>query len=327
MTLSAKDRSLQTSPALASSPASILRVCACILTYKRPQKCRAALESVLAQTILDDPDFEIGILVVDNDSHRSAENVVIDISKSTPITVRYVVEAGQGIVAGRNRVLEEAQAWDFLALLDDDETAAPNWLERLIRAQREYEADVVTGPVDPVLEATPSWVAEGGFFAPRSFGTGTTPKFVETNNVLISGRLTKCYRFDTRFNTTSGEDTFFFLEIMRDGARVIWCEDARVSESISPARTTAEWIVARARSNANRYTRACLFLRPGLATKLSRVFRALASLFLGVLFWLTSFGSLARKVKARQRIGRFRGTIAGLRGKSHVYYKKGATLT
>ncbi len=281
---------------------------------------------MLAQTLLTDRSFEVTVLVVDNDGQRSAEATVQEFSNAA-VPFRYVVEREQGIVRGRNRVLQEAQDWDFLALLDDDETANSDWLEHLMRAQRKYSADVVTGPVDAILQTAPTWIAEGGFFKRRSFPTGIHPVFVETNNVLISGSVAKHNRFDTRFDKTSGEDTYFFGQIIRDGGNVIWCEEARVRETIGPIRTTASWLIDRERSSANRYTRCCLYLKPGIATICARLSKALASLGIGVYLLLTSSGSLARQVRAQQRIGRFLGTISALRGKNHIYYKEGEQLT
>jgi succinoglycan biosynthesis protein ExoM len=312
-------------PSLGCSEA--IRICVCILTYNRPHLCAAALDSVFAQTLIGNPDYQIQALVVDNDKHGTAEAVVRERANSTAVPVRYVIEEKRGIVNGRNRVLQEAREWDYLALLDDDEIATPTWLEGLLWAQKEFHADVVTGPVDAIFESAPGWVIDGGFFAARRFDTGSTPKFIETNNVLISGALVQSRRFDIRFNDTSGEDTLFFCEILRDGAKVVWCEHARVSEFISPTRTTEKWIVERAHSNANRYTRVSLILKPGWVTIGNRVLRAVGSLGIGLLLRSMSFGSDARKVKARQRIGRFQGTFAGISGRNHVYYKKGAPLT
>jgi succinoglycan biosynthesis protein ExoM len=327
MTNPSSDLPFRTSSLQSPGQTKVLRICVCVLTFKRPQRLRNALTSVLAQTLLLDPSFEISILVVDNDATGSAEETAREVLSTTPIPYRYLVEPREGLVQGRNRVLEEAHDHDFLALLDDDEIATPTWLEQLTKSQCKYEADVVTGPVDPLFEAAPPWVIEGNFFSPRSFPTGSRPPFVETNNVLISGALAKLNRFDLRFERTGGEDTYFFGQLDRDGARMVWCEEARVSEIVPPARTTADWLIERERSSANRYTRACVFLKPGVFTIVKRLFRASGSLAVGLFLLLRSMGNKARQIRARQQIGRFWGTLSALVGKSHVYYKKGASLT
>jgi hypothetical protein len=130
-----------------------------------------------------------------------------------------------------------------------------------------------------------------------------------------------------RFNETSGEDTYFFGQIIQDGGIVVWCEDARVHESVGEKRTTAEWLIDRERSNANRLTRCGLYGHPGLKTVIVRISRGMASLAIGAFLLLTSVGSTARAVKGRQRIGRFFGTISAIRGVSHLYYKRDAPLS
>ncbi len=303
-----------------------ISICICILTFRRPGRLRAAIESIQEQTLLGNLSFELTGLVVDNDANRTGEAVTREFSHY-PIPFRYAVEENRGIVCGRNRVLQEAGNSDFLALLDDDETATPEWLERLFETQREFNAGVVTGPVDFILEDPPPWVLKGRFFSPRRYTTGSSPKYVETNNILISGALARRYRFDMRFNDTSGEDTYFFRQIAQDGGTIVWCEDARVNESVGPNRTTSDWLIERERSSSNRLTRCYLYGRPGIGTAVMRVLRGLASLGLGAFLLLTSLGSKARAVKGRQRVGRFLGTVSALRGASHVYYKRDTPLS
>jgi glycosyltransferase involved in cell wall biosynthesis len=301
-------------------------ICVCILTYQRPARLRAALESVQAQTLVGHEDFLITGLVVDNDSKRSGEATVLAF-ENAPIPFRYVVEESRGVVCGRNRILDEAGNSDFLAVFDDDEIATPQWLERLLWAQQTFHADVVTGPVDSVLEDAPAWVSKGGFFAPRRYPTGSHPAFVETNNFLLSGALARRYRFEMQFNQTGGEDTYFFNQISRGGGVIAWCEEARVNEVVSSQRTNAEWLIDRERSNANRLARCRLIESPGIASVSERLAKGVASLSIGVLLLLTSFGSTSRAVRGRQRIGRFLGTLAAVRGKSHIYYKSDTPLS
>ena len=301
-------------------------ICVCILTFQRPALLEAAIESIQAQTLLGNPNFKLSGLIVDNDRNRAGEAVALEFAES-PIPFRYAVEENRGVVCGRNRVLQEAGDSDFLAFLDDDEIATPEWLERLVDTQRKFNADVVTGPVDSILEDPPAWVLEGKFFAPRSYSTGLRPVYVETNNILMKGSLAQRYRFDMLFNETGGEDTYFFNQIRRDGGVMVWCEDARVNETVSAKRTTSEWLIDRERSTANRLTRCKMIETPGIATACVRLTRGLASLGIGSFFLLTSFGSATRSVRGHQRIARFWGTFFALRGETHIYYEQGASLS
>jgi len=298
-----------------------------VLTFKRPMLLRACLASLLRQTLLADPAYEIWIAVVDNDAGGSAAAEVREIAAESPVPIRYAVESGRGVARGRNRVFEETQGCDLMAMLDDDETAAPDWLENLVRTQRVFSADVVTGPVDAELEIPALWVVQGGFFSARKAVTGSRPRYVETNNVLFTGEIVSTRRFDLRFNMTGGEDTHFFYQLMRQGARAVWCESARVKESIPAARTTPEWLVNRAYSNADRLTGTVLCVDSTAVAVWNRLLRATASLCIGLCLYAASFGSVARNIKARQRIARFRGTVDALRGRRRIYYQNDAALT
>ena len=75
-----------------------------------------------------------------------------------PWQLVYAVEPRRGIPFGRNTAVRTAGDVDFVAFLDDDETADPAWLVELLRVQRTTGADVVTGTVLPVFEAGPAGV-------------------------------------------------------------------------------------------------------------------------------------------------------------------------
>src|SRR5687768_8138920 len=75
-----------------------------------------------------------------------------------PVTSTVVEEPG--ISAVRNAILAEARdgGADFIAMIDDDETASPGWLAELLRIQAAFDADVVGGPVlRDMPETLPLW--------------------------------------------------------------------------------------------------------------------------------------------------------------------------
>ena len=61
---------------------------------------------------------------------------------------------GPGSPVRRNAGFANARG-RFLALIDDDEQASPDWLAHLTRAQRTCDADVVFGPVYPEFDPLP----------------------------------------------------------------------------------------------------------------------------------------------------------------------------
>src|ERR1700719_5362047 len=135
----------------------------CLLTYKRPELLRETLTSLRGQ-MLSDPLVKIHILVVDNDAAGSGFETFRTVTEDGLVPSRYVCEPGHGIANARNRALVESAAMDYIAFIDDDEVASPEWLHHLYLTLQRYHADIVTGPVTPEFVDAPSWIVRGGFF-------------------------------------------------------------------------------------------------------------------------------------------------------------------
>ena len=284
----------------------------CMLTYKRPVMLRAALLSLASQKLIANPDIELELILVDNDVACSGASTFEHVRNHLPFPAYYVVERRQGLTYARNRALTESSGTDFVAFLDDDETADPLWIDTLLTVQRAYDADVVSGPVVPSYDGAPDWVIDGNFFASRILPTGAPIEFVETNNVLFRGKYAKLFRFDLRFNKSAGEDAHFFMQLEHAGAKMIWAAEARVHETITRERTSVAWLLDRAQNEANRYTRSCLYLKPGLKTRSIRIAKAAGALAKGSLLLLTSLASPHRAVTGLRLISRAFGTAKGL---------------
>jgi succinoglycan biosynthesis protein ExoM len=145
--------------ALPSSPkAAAVLVYVGVCTAGRPQLLAKCLASLVLQRA--PRGYEFRFLVVDNDYEPKAHHMVDAASVHSRHAIDYVHEVRRGISFARNRVLEEALAAgaDWIGFIDDDETAPPNWLIRMLAAARRYQADVLQGPVIPVLpEPLPFW--------------------------------------------------------------------------------------------------------------------------------------------------------------------------
>lgn len=304
----------------------IVTVQVCVLTYKRPTLLRATLISLIRQAITEDSlgadwQLHMRILVIDNDAAMSGKKVTQEIAHAAGIPVDYLSEPARGLSNARNRALERSATMDFMAFIDDDEVAHPDWLMQLLRVASRTNADVITGPVHPAYANSPEWIKRGGFFKPQQRETGSTVPFVATNNVLIRGPLLRIFRFDSRFDATGGEDTDFFMRIARSGHSIVWSQDAVVTEHIPAERTNLRWLMQRARSDANRFTRSCLLVDRGPHTQLRRFGVACAGFLTGVA--MLPAGIVGRHYTARglQLISRSIGTITALRGRAQVYYK------
>lgn len=204
-----------------------------IATYYRNDALRDAILSCLEQRTDDGSAFEI--VIVDNSPDCNAEPLVKSI-ESKGISLRYVHEPRPGISHARNRCLAEAKG-NFIAMIDDDEVAVPDWLFNLTRTQRAFDADVVFGPVHPRFDSPPS---EDGDFLTAFYTyslpltTGSKVGVRATNNALVRrAAITDSGEpFDTKLGLTGGEDTLFFSKLKADGAEFIWSAEAIVKETI-----------------------------------------------------------------------------------------------
>jgi succinoglycan biosynthesis protein ExoM len=226
-----------------------MRIAICVVTYRRPVMLAACLDS-LTQLALD-PSADVTTIVVDNDLEGGSRNVVTSRAAMFPWTLVYAIEAQRGISYARNHAVRLACAWgaDFVAFLDDDETADPNWLRELLAVQQQLGAEVVTGPIIPRFDpGVPDWVVQGRFFERPRYATGTDLPAAPTANCLIAAALFSgsSTPFDPRFALTGGGDTHFFQRARRQGATIVWADRAIVSERVPPTRASVRWLLQRA---------------------------------------------------------------------------------
>lgn len=221
-----------------------------IATFKRPEGLTALLTSIQE----DASAASCPIVVVDNDQQGSARAIVDNFAN---LQITYLAESVPGIAAVRNRALDYAlvEHADALVFVDDDEFVGQGWMEQLARAQVQWDADVVCGPVVPILpDGTPSWVREGRFFDRPRGTTGGEVQWPATNNVLIrlnAPGIAEGTRFKEEFSMTGGSDTDFFYHLREWGAKFVWCEEAMVWETVPTSRARLAWLWQRGKRLGN----------------------------------------------------------------------------
>lgn len=241
---------------LATPPApSTARVTVCALTFRRPQLLPALVEALDGACREVDPaEAIIEILVVDNDPQGTGAAALADLHLTHRTPVRWVVEPTPGISAARNRALSEADSSDALVFIDDDETPTPQWLARLLQTWREHHASAVAARVLPEYAVPPDpWILAGRFFDRRSLPTGTVVDVAATNNLLLDLRVVRGLglRFDEQFGLTGGEDGLFTSALTRAGGRIVWCDEAAVTDLVPEGRLRRRWVLMRAVSHGN----------------------------------------------------------------------------
>lgn len=215
-------------------------------TRGRPASLARALRSILAQTLRDG----VELIVVDNDGARSAQLVVESLAKSAPLPLIYVPEPSPGVSNARNAGIARVTG-EFIAFLDDDESAPDNWLASLMKAQGEFDADVVFGPV--VGQLPPEANARDAVFLQRFFSR-EGPRQSELidgyhgcGNSLIRRTALPHPRapFSPARNRMGGEDDLLFGQMQAAGARFAWTADAWVAEHVPPERATLSYALRR----------------------------------------------------------------------------------
>ena len=308
-------------------PTLSMDVAVCVLTYKRPGLLRKTLRSLETQSVLYNGKCVMRVVVVDNDAALSARTVVQESAERSAFHVSYVSNVANGLSTGRNIALAHAGSAQYVAFIDDDEVASPEWMEHLLATAKRSDASVVTGPVHPVVDAEEPWIVDGGFFAANQHPTDEAVPHVATNNTLLRRDVVAGFRFDTHFDTTGGEDTDFFLRVRSAGHRMVWCNEAVVHEYIPASRANERWILDRAKSDANRFTRAYLRSYTGQRHKLVRVLKAFGGVGLGVMTLPLGVTGRHRRVISFRYFARAAGTFTALRGKSREdYAAQSATL-
>jgi succinoglycan biosynthesis protein ExoM len=219
----------------------------CIATHKR----RSGLEKLLASLTQQKEAPSFDVVVVDNDSEKSAETIALGFSDKLQLT--YLVEPQRGIARARNRAVAATQS-PFLAFIDDDEWAPPHWLATLAHELDRSTADAVIGQV--AVEFAPEvseMVRRCGLFDPNPQPDGSIVPwyFTRTSNALVrrAALPDPVTPFLTCFDLRGGEDIHLFKTMLDAGARIVASASAVVYEYRPLARANISWVFRRALRN------------------------------------------------------------------------------
>lgn len=306
---------------------SDLSIVVAVLTYRRPDD----LASLLAELVphASSAAAPAAVVVVDNDELPSAGDLVAKYAG-----VRYVHEPRPGIAAARNRALDEAGEARLLVFIDDDERPTTGWLDRLVATWQQARPAAVAGPVISTFAAPlDPWVDAGGFFKRLRHSTGTEVELAATNNLLLDLEVVRGLglRFDDRFGTSGGSDTLFTRSLVRCGGRIVWCDEAIVTDVVPPERATRAWVLRRATRMGNSASRVELALTPpGPSRWWCRMRLAVNGVArIGAGAGRAVYGRFIRHCRHHARgvrmLARGRGMLAGALGTVVAEYERGNT--
>ncbi|MEM9107705.1 MAG: glycosyltransferase, partial [Pseudomonadota bacterium] len=291
---------------------------------------KACLDSL--DKLVRPKETDLSVVVVENDSVPFFTGEAEAEAKAAfAIPVFFHHEPRRGIPFARNTALEAALAHDpdWIALIDDDERAEPDWIEKLLDACKAFEAEVANGPVRRIYEKpAPHWW-KSQLLKARPTGTEITE--APTNNVLISARIVRQdglgLRFDERL-TFGSEDIDFFRRTHAAGARMIWVDDAFVEEDIPASRVTTKRLLSRMHMAATSGA-FNIVLREGRGkAALHFIPKSARRMFFGMLATITGFVLKPFAHKRGEKLyyyGLIRlmkgsGNLRGLFGRAHNYY-------
>lgn len=228
----------------------------CICTFRR-DSLADAIRSAAAQEL--PAGHGLNIIVADNDETPSAQARV----RALGLAATYLHAPARNISIARNACLDAAKG-DWIAFLDDDETAPTDWLAQLLSCAAETGADAVFGPSRAIYPAdTPDWITKNDFHSNHPQHLGGTVETGHSCNVLFR-RPPRDIRFDPALGRSGGEDTDFFYRLHRAGRRFAICEQAQVTEPVSPSRLSFRWLAERRMAEGQHYAQSAGRPRPAL---------------------------------------------------------------
>jgi len=283
-----------------------------VCTYRRSHLTQT-LKSLLVQEL--PLDVSLDIIVVDNDPSQSGRRQVEALWQQSPAAqvIRYETQPKKNLAAVRNTVLELARG-DWIGFIDDDETADTDWLSSLLKTAQTYNSDVVSGWVQSIYPDTcPAWISQGGYFDRERRRTGRLLETAATNNVLFKAKLLSdpVMRFREAYGLTGGEDADLFYRMYLSGAKIVYCSEAVVHETIESNRLCRSYLIKKATRIGETYSR-YRDQHQSKSTQLSVVARLIAKIVLSFNCYLLCI-PLGQKVSVKWLLMMYDG-IGKLRG-------------
>ena len=215
-------------------------------TYRRAEGLSKTLESLKSQIFGDIP-FEI--VVADNNPGGDAREQVAVFARGCGTTLHYVHAEIAGVSNARNAAMDVATG-RYIAFLDDDQYAAPNWLEEMYKVLKAHNCCAVFCQTRACVdESSPHSEYLKRFFSRDrpDLETGKIDRFFGAGNSLIDRDAVKMPSpvFSPAMNETGGEDDILFEAFLKQGGQMGWTKETHVFEDIPAKRQTAKYIRVR----------------------------------------------------------------------------------
>lgn len=234
------------------------KISAVICTYNRYDVLEKAIKSLQMQTLALS-NFEI--LIIDNSPDFINSKEVKKTYKHIE-NLKYIIEKTPGLSNARNIAAEHAKS-DFVAFMDDDAIATPQWLEKILEAIETFgdEVDVVGGRIDPIWgKPRPEWLGDEllGHVSVVNWGGSCRAAakdewFAGANITFRVKALQKHGGFAINLGRKGGgatllsnEESDLINKIRASGHLLIYQPDAKVDHLVEEKRLKRSWFRRRA---------------------------------------------------------------------------------
>ncbi|MGH9357172.1 MAG: glycosyltransferase family 2 protein [Terriglobia bacterium] len=197
-----------------------------IPTYNREPILKKALEAYCQQTARKEI---LEVLAVDDGSVDGTGEMVAEMSKTSPVPIRYLHQGNSGQAAARNHGIREARG-ELILLSDDDVIPSPVAVAEHLAwhmENPELKAGVVGSvPYSPEVHPTPFqqwWGLDGVRYHPPCLfpGHGVAFQFMQFCNTSLKARfLHDVGPFDENFRTFGYEDNEFAYRLAKAGGKI-----------------------------------------------------------------------------------------------------------
>lgn len=219
-----------------------------VCSYNRATLLIRCLRSLEVQTA-DKRLYEV--IVVNNNSTDQTQEVAENFSHANA-NFRVVIEQRQGLSCARNRGCREAKG-RFVAYIDDDATARPDWCEKILSfITRQPAVAAFGGPyVSGYLSEKPAWYKDeyGSWSLPGRERPMEEGEFVRgTNMIFRTDVLSAAGGFDETLGMTGtaaayGEEVNLHVRLRISGVEVYYCPEIVVEHLVMPGKMNVRWML------------------------------------------------------------------------------------
>jgi hypothetical protein len=210
--------------------------------------------------------------------------------------------------------LELRPSVDYVALLKFGEIAPTQWLSVIMKAQQEFDADLVVGPIKAIFDEVPSdWMVSGPFFDRFGIQRGPVPRILAADNLLIRAEVIRsCLPlvFAPRSVPHENEWIEFAYRAEALGFASVCANDAVVFDVVPKSQMTKEWIISRAYDKALAAVRAQSLYKKSRLAETTRRLRGCGLIVSSLMSCGFAWFDEARLLRARLKLAQAQAMMA-----------------